>query len=61
MGWLSSYQFLIIPQKKRIQIKEKAIYSFEELKKAATLEEIHNLVHEYINEYFYKIRGVKYE
>ena len=54
-------QFLIIPQKKRIQIKEKAIYSFEELKKAATLEEIHNLVHEYINEYFYKIRGVKYE
>lgn len=54
-------QFLIIPQKKTIKIKEKGIYSFEELKKVATLEEIRDLVHEHVNEYLYKIRGVKYE
>lgn len=49
--------YLIIPQKEKIEVEGRMIFSFEELKGILSVDEIRTLTISYMKEYIHKIRG----
>lgn len=53
--------FLIIPNRKKIEAQGKMYYSFEDLKEKIPIEQIRELIFEFLKGYLFLIRGIDYE